>query len=89
MSKKHEKILERMRESLANWKFTDIERLYKGFGFEVRHGANHDIFSHPDYPEIQPVVPRHKDVAKSYVRDAIEAIDKLKSFQERDQRSDE
>ncbi|MEO8610009.1 MAG: type II toxin-antitoxin system HicA family toxin [Chloroflexota bacterium] len=89
MSNKADKLLERMKASLNNWKYTDLERLYKGFGFEVRHGGNHDIFTHPDYPEIQQSVARHPKLSKAYVQDAIDAINKLKRFQERDKQNDE
>ena len=84
MSNKAEKLLESMKASLSNWKETDLDRLYKGFGFEVRHGSKHNIYSHPDYPELQQTVARHRKLSKGYVQDAIDAIEKLKALQERD-----
>ncbi len=40
-------LLEQMRKSKSNWKKEDIEKLYKEFGFIIRHGSNHDIVTHP------------------------------------------
>ena len=51
MTPKVGKLLERMKASKANWKTTDIARLYEGFGFIITHGANHDKIKHPDFPE--------------------------------------
>jgi hypothetical protein len=66
-----------MRKSAANWKRTDLDQLYLGFGFKIRYGSKHDVVSHPDYPELRATLPRHTSVAKGYIKIAIELIEKL------------
>ena len=81
MTPKVEKLLAQMRASPANWKATDILRLYKGFGFIITHGANHDKIKHPDFPELRTTLPRHRDVAKVYVEIAVMLVDQMLELQ--------
>jgi hypothetical protein len=81
MTPKAEKLLEQMRISKANWKTTDIARLYEGFGFIITHGANHDKIKHPDFPELRTTLPRHREVAKVYVEIAVTLVDQLLELQ--------
>ncbi len=87
------KLLERMRRSKAGWKRKDLDTLYKGFGFTIRHGANHDMVSHPDYPqlrELRETLPRNRKLNKYLVQRAVKKIDKLIELQEAEQeRTDE
>lgn len=78
-----------MRQSQTNWKQNDIISLYEGFGFSVKHGANHDIVKHPDYPELRQTIPRHKKVKPYIVKQAIKLIDRLTALQEAEQSDDE
>ncbi len=75
------KTLERMRNSLAGWKQVDLERVYLGHGFDVWSGSSHDIAEHPDYPWLRGTWPRHGDVAKAYVSQAIGLIEELERLQ--------
>lgn len=78
MSRRAEKLLQQMRQSTANWSSNDLERLYRGFGFEIRHGGNHDIAKHPQYPYLRGTIPRHtSDPATGYIIHAIKTIDRL------------
>ncbi len=77
MSAKAQKLLERMRNSHANWKRRDIDALYAGFGFRISHGSNHDHVSHPEYPDLRDTLPRHRKVPIYIVRNAIRIVDKL------------
>lgn len=77
MTAKTKKLLQRMRQSQANWKRRDLENLLFGFGFQIRHGGNHDVFSHSELPGIQFVLPRHNSLKKVYIKKAIKLIDKL------------
>lgn len=77
MVSKSEKLFERMKNSSAGWKREDIDSLYLGFGFIIRSGNNHDIATHPDFPSLRATLPRHKSIAKCYIKDAIENIKKL------------
>ena len=77
MTAKSEKLLQRMRRSQANWKRRDVQQLLFGYGFQLRHGSNHDVFTHPELIGIQLVLPRHGKVKKVYVKKAIRLIDNL------------
>jgi len=78
MPSKAEKLLEQMRRSKSNWKRGDLDKLYKGFGFVITHGSNHDIVAHPDYPQLRATLSRHpKELAKGYIEFAVKLIDKL------------
>jgi len=83
MTSKAQKLLERMRQSKANWKRDDLDRLYEGFGFIISHGKSHDIVKHPDFPELRATLPRHNYLAKGYVEYAVKLIDKLLEQQRR------
>lgn len=77
MPSKAEKLLEQMRNSKSNWKRADLDTLYEGFGFTIKHGGNHDIVKHPNFPELRATLPRHRQLAKGYVEFAVKLIDKL------------
>ncbi len=77
MTSKAEKLLERMRRTKANWQRRDLENLLFGYGFQRRHGGNHDVFTHPDLTGAQFVLPRHGTVKKAYISKAVRLIDKL------------
>jgi len=77
MPSKAEKLLEQMRASKSNWKRADLDRLYEGFGFIILHGSNHDIVKHPDFPELRTTLPRHRELAKGYVENAVKLVDRL------------
>lgn len=77
MTSKARKLLERMRQSKANWRRADLDTLYEGFGFVIRHGGSHDIVKHPEFPELRATLPRHSFLAKGYVEFAVKLIDRL------------
>ncbi len=79
-----ENLLERARRSQAGWSFRDLHRLYTSFGFEMRQGAKHAVFKHPDFPELRTTVPRSRWLAVAYVTDAVKRIDQLVSLQRRE-----
>jgi len=75
-----EKLLERMRQSKAGWKRADLDRLYAGFDFDIRHGKKHDIVVHSKFRTLRATLPRHNYVAKQYVEHAIQLIDELQQL---------
>lgn len=81
----HEKLLKRMRRSLADWGQDDLRRLYTGYGFAVREGGNHTFYTHPKYPQLTASVARHNSLAKGYVSTAIENIDSLLELENQEQ----
>ena len=78
MAHKAVKLLAKMRESKANWKFKDVRAVYRGFGFDERNAkGSHVIFYHPVHKEIRATVPRHGEVPKQYIQDVIDNVDAL------------
>lgn len=71
-------LLEAMRVSQSNWTREDLETLYKGFGFNIRTGAKHDIAIHTQYRNLRGTLPNHKSFAKGYVSSAIKLVDQLR-----------
>lgn len=82
MPSKAEKLLEQMRNSKSNWKRSDLDKLYNGFGFVILHGGNHDIVKHPDFPQLRTSLPRHRILAKGYVEFAVKLVDQLLELQQ-------
>ena len=74
-----DKLLQKARQSQAGWSAQDVDRLYKAWGFVVKKiSAKHTSYEHPDYPDITAAVTRSSgDISKSYVTDAIDAIEEL------------
>ena len=77
-----EKLLERKQRSKAGWKRNDLETLYEGFGFVLKHGGKHDHYRHPDYPELRDTLKRSRSVPEYNVRNAVNLIKRLKVLEE-------
>lgn len=75
MSTRSVKLLERMRQSHANWKCQDIITMMRGFGFTLRHGSKHDVLTHEEYRWLRLTLPRGRNIKSSYVLDAIALVD--------------
>jgi hypothetical protein len=73
-----EKLYQRMRRTKAGWKPSDLDRLYRGFGFEVREGAKHTLYIHPEFPNLRATVTRSPSLAVGYIEHALELIEALK-----------
>jgi ABC-type bacteriocin/lantibiotic exporter with double-glycine peptidase domain len=82
MPKKHEKLLEQLRESQKGRKRADLESLYKGFGFRIQTASGgHDKVTHPDFPSLITSLPRHRNILPYLVREAVRLVDELKQLQ--------
>lgn len=77
MPDKASKLLEKMRNSRAQWKRQDIVSLYRGFGFVVSPGGKHDKVFHPEFPQLVTFLPQHRKIAAAYVTVAVEIVDQL------------
>ena len=90
MSRRAEKILERMRQTKTGWRSKDFHTLYLGFGFIKKSGkGGHDVFIHPAYRYIRDTIPNHsRELSPAYARDAVRNIDHLLRLEE-EQGSDE
>lgn len=70
------KLLKRMRSTPSGWGQKDFERLLTGFGFKCT-GKKHDIYIHPNFPDLRISVPRHKSLRDWVAHDAVEVVDEL------------
>ena len=77
MNRRAFRLLERARGSKADWKRVDLDRLYKAFGFEIRHGSKHDIVVHPDHPDLRATLTRSDPLAKGYIGWAVVLIERV------------
>lgn len=68
-------LLARARRAPNGWTYRDLVRLLLGAGFVATEQSNHTVFRHPDYPDLQISVPRHRDIKAYLVRDALAIID--------------
>jgi hypothetical protein len=71
-----------MRRTKGGWSPDDLDRLYRGFGFEVREGSKHRIYSHPRYPQLRATVSRSSPLATGYVATAPDLLDQLDSLRQ-------
>ncbi len=72
-----DKLRARMSRTKEGWSPADVDRLYRGFGFRVREGAKHRIYSHPRFPWLRATVARSSPLATGYVETALELLDRL------------
>jgi hypothetical protein len=63
-----------MENTKAGWTFDDLERLYTGFGFRMREGAKHTVYTYPDYPQIRATVRRSNPIPKGYIEHALQLL---------------
>ena len=77
MNKRAARLLEKARASKAGWKRADLDRLYRAFGFEIRHGSKHDIAIHPAHPFFRATLTRSDPLAKGYIAWAATMIETL------------
>lgn len=75
------KLLGRMRETKLGWHGRDIETVLVGFGFNHRSGGKHDIYTHPEHPQLQLAVSRQSDdLAGGYAKSVVELIERLEQL---------
>ena len=83
-----EKLRARMWRTKGGWRPEDLDRLYRGFGFQVREGRKHRIYSHPSFPELRATVSRASPLATGYIETALELLDRLDELIEQTQEQD-
>ncbi len=50
----------------------DIDRKLRKAGWEITHGGNHDLATHPDRPGIKIPIPRHTEIKETTARGILE-----------------
>jgi len=58
-------LLEQMRKSKSNWKKEDIEKLYKEFGFTIRHAAVTMLLHTQSFQNYELLLPDTKPFPKA------------------------
>jgi hypothetical protein len=74
-----DQLLERARRAPNGWRARDVHRLLGAFGFEFFEGGDHRIYRHAEHPDLQVVVPRHREVRSCYIRQAAAIITELQA----------
>jgi hypothetical protein len=73
-----ERLRERMLHSKHGWRARDLDRLYKGYGFEERSKVPHVVYFHPRYPYLTATVTRSSGALPAgYVDTALDLLDEL------------
>ncbi len=82
MGKKPERLHEEFRRSKTGRSLKDLEALLRAFGFEKKEGNKHNLYFHPEHPQLMQTITRSSgDLDPGYVRSAVEAIDRLRAQQ--------
>jgi len=64
------------------WKARDVERLYRGFGFEQRRGGAHMVYFHPHFPDLMATVTHASGLLPTgYITDALDLLNLLEGRQ--------
>jgi hypothetical protein len=70
-----------MQRTKSGWGWSDLDALYRGFGFDREEGANHTLYVHPEYVELRATVARHNSLAPGYAQHAVKVIRRLKELE--------
>ncbi len=69
------RIFQRMEQTKAGWGWSDLDAVYRAFGFECDEGGNHTEYTHPKHPELTATVKRHPgEFPKGYAQRAVKLI---------------
>ena len=82
-----EKLRRRMAASKWGWGWPDLNRIYLSYGFTMREGGKHTVYSHPAYPQLRATVARRRALPVGYVQTALRPINELEHL-ERPHRGD-
>ena len=78
LSDKANRLLQRARSSPNGWMKSELEKLYKAFGFIIEEGKGHTLVRHPDHPQLAATVTRSsKELPTAYVKTAVSLIEQL------------
>ena len=78
-SKKALRFLQRAKTSPSGWNRSELDKLYRMYGFIIVSRTKHDIVKHPDLPitEKGTLTRSSKELHPAYVRRAVELIEML------------
>lgn len=72
-----QKLREDMENNKSGWGQSDLDDLYTGFGFELRQGGKHRMYTHPFFPQLHQSVSRQNDLPPGYAQSALKLIAEL------------
>jgi len=71
------KLREDMKNNKSGWGQSDLDTLYRGYGFELREGGKHRMYAHPAFPQLHESVSRQNDLPPGYAQSALKLITEL------------
>lgn len=73
-----EKLLGQMEQSPRGWRYDEVARVFRAFGFTMRHkhGGSHRTWHHPNAPPVTVVDKGHGKVPAYQVQQVTAAIRK-------------
>ena len=72
------KLRARMARTKSGWRARDLDRLYRGFGFDARQRGPHVVYFHPRFPILTAAVTRSSGaLPPGYVETALDLLDRL------------
>jgi len=78
------RLLERMRRTRWGWTASDLDRLYRSFGFEMDEGSKHRVYIHPRHTDLRATVSRSSGtLGPGYAQNAVSLIGTLMEREER------
>lgn len=78
-----EKRIRKLRQSPRNISSRELINVLVSLGFELRGGkGSHQCYKHPELPQIKLTVPEQNPLGEVYVKQALDAINKLKELED-------
>jgi len=72
-----EKLRADMENNKSGWGQSDLDDIYIGYGFELRQGGKHRMYTHPFFPQLHQSVSRQNDLPPGYAQSAMKLIVEL------------
>jgi predicted RNA binding protein YcfA (HicA-like mRNA interferase family) len=78
-----EKRIRKLRQSPRNISSRELINILVSLGFELRGGkGSHQCYKHPKLPQIKLTVPQQHPLKVQYIRQALNAISKLRELED-------
>jgi hypothetical protein len=71
------KLREDMKNNKSGWGQSDLDTLYRGYGFTLREGGKHRMYTHSVFPQLHESVSRQNDLPPGYAQSALKLIAEL------------
>jgi hypothetical protein len=71
------KLREDMKNNKSGWGQSDLDTLYRGYGFVLREGGKHRMYTHTAFPQLHESVSRQNDLPPGYAQSALKLLTEL------------